>query len=95
MLISPLVQRLPRLRDLEVIFGHELSDKGILHLALMKSIQRLKLLNFVRLHDSNIDLLTRLPSLEELIIQVSFPLGFLWISRFKGCSKTLARVELH
>ena len=65
------LQDLPRLQDLEVIFGHELSDEGIFHLAFMKSIRRLKLVNFVRLHDSNIDLLAELPNLEELTIQAS------------------------
>ena len=65
------LQDLPRLRDLEIIFGHELSDGGISHIAVMVGIQRLKLVNFIRLHDHNINVLSQLTNLEDLVIQAS------------------------
>ena len=64
-------QGLPRLKDLEIVFGHELSDKGISNICNMTGIQRLKLVNFIRLHDCNVEYLTCLAKLEDLVIQVS------------------------
>lgn len=64
------LQELPSLRDLEIVFGHELSDSGISKICNIAEIHRLKLVNFIRLHDCNIKLLSCLHHMEELVIQV-------------------------
>lgn len=59
------------LRDFKLIFGHELSEVGAQQFQYLTKLEKLRLINFMRLDDSNIQSITPLVNLSTLILQVS------------------------
>lgn len=64
------VQDLLRLRKLDLVFGHELSDEGVRGLRHLTQVESLGLIKFMRLRDDNLLNLQPLVNLKELTIQV-------------------------